>query len=394
MKYRIAYLSGAPRVSTHPEAERTGPRSHVLGVINAFQKIGYEVKPYIVGDRIPKIFVGKGSEQAINSNFFRTLTVDVIRIIGGFINAQKAYKELGGQVDWVYERFGAFQAMGMPFKRHSIPWILETNALVYEEAKFERKSLVLYNLARRTEIKAYQECDVLVCVSEVLKERLVQEAGISDEKILVVPNGVDTDLINPEKYPPKYLFDGFTIGFVGTLDAWQGLDLLINALDSLKKETGMVVNLVVIGDGPMQEKWENLTHQLGLTSQVRFVGRLPQIEVLPILAGCDVGYLGHLDLQGRKVYRSPLKLYEYMGMGKPVLTPILEDTQILVHEGKTGFFFQENNLEEIKQSIIRAYKSRDQLAEMGRKAREEIVVNHTWTARIKTMVKSIENKLK
>jgi glycosyltransferase involved in cell wall biosynthesis len=394
MKQRIGYLSGAPRVSTHPDAERGGPRSHVLGIINAFKNLGWEVKPYIVGDKISHKFVGKGSEKAMSSNFLRTLAIDLVRIIGGFINAQKAYRELGREVDWVYERLGTFQAMGQPFKRHGIPWILETNAILFEEAKLERKSLVLSGLARRSEIKAYQDCDVLVCISEVLKERLIKEAGISEKKILVVPNGVDTDLINPQKYSPKFLFDGFTIGFIGTLDAWQGLDLLLKALNELKSEIGITINLIVIGDGPMRDKWETLTNEFGLTSQVRFLGRLIQLEALPLLASCDICYLGHLDLQGRKVYRSPLKLYEYMSLGKPVISSILTDSQTLVQEGKTGFLFPPGDLEKIKQSIFQAYQYRDQLAQMGNKAREEIVTNHSWTARVNTIIECIESQLK
>lgn len=50
MKRCLGYLSGAPRVSTNPEAECGGPRSHVLGVIRAFETLEWEVKPFIVGD--------------------------------------------------------------------------------------------------------------------------------------------------------------------------------------------------------------------------------------------------------------------------------------------------------------------------------------------------------
>jgi glycosyltransferase involved in cell wall biosynthesis len=393
MKQRIGYLSGAPRVSTHPDAERGGPRSHVLGVINAFKNLGWEVKPYIVGDKISQKFVGKGSEKLISGNFFRTFAVDLIRIASSYINAQKAYKELAQEVGWVYERFGTFQAMGKPFKKHGIPWILETNAILYEEALHERKSLVLVDFARSAEIKAYQECDILVCISDVLKQRLVKQIGILEEKIIVVPNGVDTELIDPDKYTPKYIFDGFTIAFVGTLDAWQGLDLLLKAVSEVKRENKVLINLLIIGDGPMREEWENLSNELGLNSQVSFLGRLPQVKLLPFLAGSDICYLGHLDLQGGKVYRSPLKLYEYMALGKPVVSSILKDSETLIHENETGFLFEPGNQKEIKLCIQKAYEHRKKLPEMGRKARQIILANHSWTARVEEMIENIESKL-
>src|SRR3954465_6482754 len=64
MPRRLGYLSGAPRASPRPDPEAIGPRSHVVGVLAAFRELGWEVQPYIVGDRVP-LRVATGS--------FRTL---------------------------------------------------------------------------------------------------------------------------------------------------------------------------------------------------------------------------------------------------------------------------------------------------------------------------------
>lgn len=389
----LGYLSAGPRLSTRPEAEASGPRAHVLGVIKAFEALGWEVKPFIVGDRVPQKWVTKGSEQVLSKGFFHTLAADLVRLGIGAVNAQRAWQEMGGQVDWVYERLAALQSLGWIFKQHGVPWILETNAPVFYEAEADRKSLVLTRLARWLEVQAYRQCDVLVCVSEVLKEIVVRELGISPEKVLVVPNGVDTALVNPERHETKRVFAGLTVGFVGSLIAWQGLDLLLKSLRDLQAE-GMDLSLVVVGDGPMRKDWEFLAHNLGLANQVRFLGWLPHAELLPLIAGFDVGYSGHLDLKGMKVYRSPLKLYEYMAMGKPVVTSAVEDTRALVREGETGFLFQPGDQEGLKQALVRAYQAREQLSEMGCKAREEVVANHSWIARTQIMIERVEQILK
>nr|MDP9479668.1 hypothetical protein [Actinomycetota bacterium] len=65
-KKRLGYLSAAPRVSTRPDAEAGGPRSHVLGVIRAFESLGWSVNRFIVGDRMPKGVAGGGSEKALS----------------------------------------------------------------------------------------------------------------------------------------------------------------------------------------------------------------------------------------------------------------------------------------------------------------------------------------
>lgn len=394
MKRYIGYLSGAPRVSTDPEAEASGPRAHVLGVMRAFEALGWDVKPFIMGDRVPRKWVTKGSEQAVSSGFFRTLAVDLVRLAMSAVNAHRVWQELGGQVDFVYERFAALQAIGQPFKRHGVPWILETSGLFYKEAKSERKSLVLSGLARRLEVQSYRECDVLICVSNALKESVVREAGVQEGKILVVPNGVDTEFFNPDNYPSKRLFEGFTVGFVGNLAVWQGLNLILKVLSTLREEEGVQINLVVVGDGLMRKDWEALAHSLGLSSQVCFLGQVARTEIPSLIAGFDVGYSGHLDIKGSKVYHSPLKLYEYMAMGKPVVASAVEDARVLICEGKTGFLFQPGDMEGVKQALVRAYEAREQLSEIGHRARKEVVANHSWIARTQTMIEGVEQILK
>lgn len=394
MKRRLGYLSGAPRVSTHPDAEAGGPRSHVLGVIRAFEALDWEVKPFIVGDRVPRKWVTKGSEKTVSSGFLTTLIADLVRLILGNINAIRAWQELGGKVDWVYERFSVLQAIGSLFKRCSgIPWILETSGLCYKEAKSERKSLVLSSLARILETRSYRECDVLICVSNALKETVVQETGVRPEKILVVSNAVDTEFFNPDKYSPKRLFEDFTIGFVGNLTVWQGLNLLLEVLNELQTQKGIKLNLVIAGDGLMYGELKTLADKLGLSSQVCFLGQVARTEIPALIAGFDIGYSGHIDLKGNQVYHSPLKLYEYMVMGKPVVASAVEDARSLVREEQTGYLFQPGDREGLKQSLIKAYEARTQLKEMGYKARQEILAKHSWIARSQTMIEKIEQLL-
>jgi len=58
----VLYLSGAPRLSTSPKTESLGPRSHIVGVINALREAGVTVDPFIVGDSTPESMHGEGSE--------------------------------------------------------------------------------------------------------------------------------------------------------------------------------------------------------------------------------------------------------------------------------------------------------------------------------------------
>lgn len=389
---RLGYLSGAPRVSTRLDGEASGPRSHVLGVIRAFEALGWQVKPFIVGDRVPRRWAAPGSERALASGVTRQMFADLVRVLMSRVNAHRAWRELHGEVDWVYERFAVLQSLGGVFKRVGVPWILETNGPFFYEAKTERRSIALASLARHREISAYQSCDVLVCVSEALKEIIIAEAKIPSHKVLVVPNGVDTTFFDPGKHRPRRFFRELVVGFVGSLIGWQGLDLLFQSMAELRTE-GVELASVVVGDGPMRGNWEGRVRELGLSDRVRLVGRVRGDEVPSYIAGFDLGYSGQVPLKMGKMYHSPLKLYEYMAMAKPVLASAFEDARRVVRDGHSGFLFEPGNGQELKKALLRAYQAREALPEMGRRAQAVVQTEHSWVARVREMIQGIERIL-
>ena len=385
---QLGYLSGAPRVSTHPASDVNGARSHVLGIVGAFRDLGWEVRPYIVGDRVtPRI--ATGSHRTLTSAKGWALLADLGRLTLRAVNGQRAWRELGSDIDWVYERFGAFQALGQNFQRHGIPWILETQAPFYEEAKLERKSLVLSGLARRLELAAYRQCDVLICVSHALRDLLMREAHLPARKVLVVPNGVDPKIFDPDRGSPLRSFEGFTICYAGSLTPWQGLDLLLHAMHGLQA-SGVQMHLVVIGEGIMRANWEVLARDLGLAAHARFLGRVPQAQVPGMISGCDIGFTGHIPSRHGSVYHSPLKLYEYLAMRKPVVASASEDALAVIRENENGFMYQAGDLSGLVRALKRAWTVRESLGAMGSIARDEILAHHTWKHRVELICRGVE----
>jgi glycosyltransferase involved in cell wall biosynthesis len=389
IKQRLGYLSGAPRVSTRPSKESVSPRAHVLGVMGAFQELGWEVKPFIVGDRSPRRWTAEGSQRALSAGPISTLAADLMRLALGSLNARRAWRELGGEVDWVYERLAVLQSLGWIFKEHGTPWILETNGPLFYEAKAERNAIVLGKVARWLELKAYRECDVLVCISEAVKEIALREANVRPEKIVVMPNGVDTAFFDPGRCDPKRLFTNFTVGFVGTFFPWQALDLVLEAVKDVRAE-GLDISLVIVGDGVMREAWEAKTKELGLSAAVVFTGMIPWQAVPQTISGFDVGYSGPVQMGLGGMYHSPLKIYEYMAMAKPVVAAAHEDARRAIRDGETGFLFQGGDKNDLKRALAKAYRSRGELPKMGRKARQEAVTHHSWTARVRTLISEVE----
>lgn len=386
---RIAYLSGAPRVSTRSDAETGGPRSHVLGTLTGFRRLGWDVETFIVGDRVPSAWVTEGSNARKQGGIVKKALVDCVRLGMRLRNNVTARRALSVRPNLVYERFACMQALGAPFKRAGVPWVLETNALLFKEFKQDLSAVLLSRLARSLEFSAYRQCDALVCISHELKKLILSEFELPESKIIVLPNGVDTDFFQPIEQAERAEDGSLTIGFVGMFYAWQALDLLLEAVHELRQRN-LDIRIALVGNGPEQEHLAELVMQYGMQACVSFPGRLPRAEVPEAIADFDLGFAGHTPTRSGVMYMSPLKLYEYMAVGKPVLVSRNADSESLVADGETGFFFTAGNKESLKQSIRSAMARKQAFASMGKKARDVIEQHHSWQKRMETLLEELE----
>lgn len=393
MKRRIGYLSGAPRVTTRPNGESGGARSHVQGVMGAYRQLGWEVKPFIYGDLIDL----NSTSGSLIKGLLQGTTVgrgiaDVGRVALGRRNAQRAVEVIGKDVDYVYERFSVFQSLGRGFKSAGVPWVLETQGLFYFEARHDRKSIELASLAKRLEIAAYRDCDVIIAVTDTLKDLLISEAGIDANKILVVPNGVDVEKFSPRPLPKQMVGDRPVLGFVGGLLRWQGIDHLLKAVKAVQGKAPDF-DVLIVGDGEEKRNLEMLARQLGIEDRVNFVGRVDGDKVPEWIQRFDLCFSGHLPSQLGGMYHSPLKIYEYMSMGKPVLASDFFDARSVIAGKETGFLFESGNLEALSKRLIEAFSNADALRAMGAKARDEVLANHSWRSRVDVMSERIAQLL-
>ncbi len=392
MVHRIGYLSGAPRVSTSDRADASGPRSHVLGVIQAFERLGWQVERFIAGDRLDQN-VGRAGREFVNGrSVVARAAGDLGKIALGKISARRAQHELDGKIDWVYERFAAFQSLGAPFQKRGIPWILETQGPMFYEAKNERRVTALAGLAQHLELAAYRSCDVLVCVSDALKEILVGY-GVDEQRMIVVPNGVDTGFFDPAKHPPVRHAERFTVGFVGGLDDWQALDALMDSVAEVRRQDGIDIGITIVGTGLMHEPWMEHARRLGLESCVQFLGQRPRPEIPGLIRGFDVGFSGQKLMKIGHMYHSPLKLLEYLAMAVPVIVSEFADAKRVVTDGENGFVFAHERPGALTAAIRTAFAARERLPAMGQRARQAIERSHSWDARVQYMTGRINELL-
>jgi glycosyltransferase involved in cell wall biosynthesis len=388
----IGYLSGSPRISTWSQAREHGPASHVLGTISGFRSAGWHVFPYIVGDRMPLGRVA-GAEFPARSGALKRGGADIFRIVSNYWHGRKAFQEMGENLDWVYERFGVFQSLGMTFQRFKIPWILETNTPFALENSLEsgRKTIYFQTAAKNHELLVYRRCDALIVQTVALKEIILKFAKISPDKVFVIPNAVAIDRFSGPTAVRK--FTGPTIGFVGALRRWQALEYLLRAVHKLSR-AGILYNLVIVGEGEKRQEWQKLTQDLCLADRVFFAGSIPPDQIPMWISGFDLGFSGQVEsVAAQQMYFSPLKLYEYMAAAKPVLASEHEDSRRLIIPGETGYLFEPDSLPDLERAMRQAWLEQDSWPALGSRARALISSGHTWEIRISRMIAQLQEFL-
>ena len=388
---RVAYLSGAARVTTDPAAGAGGPRAHVLGVIGALRAAGCEVDPYIAGDEgWAKRLAGGTRDDAVRKATWRAVAADGVRLAPRVAHRRTAERRLSGEVDIAYERFGSFQSLGRTFQRRGARWVLETSGPFFHEAKAERGTLALSAAAKRVELGAYDRCDLLVCVSEALRDWLV-DAGVRSDHTYVMPNGVDVHRFDPSTVlaPPRD--STLVVGFVGTVLAWQGLTTVVEAV-GLARRRGIDVRAVIVGDGPALPDVRDAVRRLGLGAAVELTGQVPASEVPARIAAFDLGVSGHLPLLDGQMYHSPLKLYEYLAMGVPLLAADHPEARRLVEGSGAGHLFPPGDAEALAEVLATAAADLDGLRASATAVRRYAVEHHSWDERVRGLLDELARR--
>jgi glycosyltransferase involved in cell wall biosynthesis len=306
---------------------------HVREMVRAFEALGHTVTTFGPA-------AGRANGAGLASRVRRVLPQ------AGFELATIAYN--------LPERYSARRLLARTcpaflYKRHAlndigilqaaraarVPAVLEVNVLYSSRSLGEFEPLHFPRLARRTERKGLELADLVITVSSPLAT-LVKELSPNVRSLLVLPNGAD-----PQRFRPDILGDAVrarfnippqatVVGWCGFMRSWHRIDLLLEA----QRSSGQF--LLLIGDGPTREDIAAQVREFGLETRVRFAGRVSEADIPGHLAAIDIGVVAD-DLTG---YASPMKLFEYMGMGKPVVAPNLPNIRDVITHGVQGMLFE------------------------------------------------------
>ena len=224
------------------------------------------------------------------------------------VSARIAARIIAGGTDLVYERYSLFStALAEVTDATGAAGILEVNAPLIEEQRTHRV-LVDEEAAAKALARQVAAATATVAVSDPVRDWVRERTG--SESVHTVPNGVSITRIVPR---PEDIGDP-VVTFVGTLKPWHGVADLLAAAALAKRPW----KLRIIGDGPERAALEEQTAGLGI--EVDFRGAVAPADMPGQLAGSAIGVAPYPDLGGeQQQYFSPLKVYEYLAAGLPVV---------------------------------------------------------------------------
>lgn len=288
--------------------------------------------------------------------------------------------------DILYERYSLFSWAGQALANDlGIPHVVEINApLVKEQARYRQLELnaTAIGLERRILLGA----DLVVAVSRQLRD-YVLGLGARAEDVIVLPNGVDIQRFSPQVDgdPVRRAFgleDAFVIGFVGSLKPWHGVDGLLAACAGLPD--ALPWRLLLIGEGPEQASIAEQAARLGLSGRVIFTGSVPYDQVPVYLAAMDVAVAPYPALDD--FYFSPLKLFEYMAMKRPVVAPAIgQISEVVVHQ-HNGWLYPTGDIGALRDALRLLATDIDLRDRLGARARAYVVAQHTWAQNAERLI--------
>jgi len=295
-------------------------------------------------------------------NICRQNGINIVQAASPWINVQSA--------------FNATYKLGIPVL-YEVRGLWEDSEVVSGRLAEGSKE---YFQRRSAEENAMMRASAIITISDALKNDFI-ERGISEDKIHVIYNGVDPDRFSPG-YPDEELMrklnlnGSVVLGYVSSLRKLEGLPYLIKALPHILKRADNV-KILIVGKGPELHALKSLSDELRLTNKIVFTGHVPHDEIKKYYSLIDIFVIPRLNHRVCNLV-TPMKPYEAMSMGKPVVVSRLPALQEMIIEDETGLAFQAENEQDLARVCLKLINNSSFRSRLGNNAREWVIRNRGW----------------
>jgi len=191
------------------------------------------------------------------------------------------------------------------------------------------------------------------------------------EKVVVVPNSVDTAVFTPRQVEP--VADIFFLSVLDEYHRYKGLDTLLHALELVKRDYPNVT-LIVGGSGPLRSYYEDMAASLGLSENVDFVGYIPDEDLADYYRGCRLFVLPSTDPAQEGF---GIVLLEAMSCGCPVVTTTITGVADDINQMGAGRVVDPGSVDALSNAIAELLRDDDETARMGDAGRSLIEAKYS-----------------
>ena len=371
---------------------------HIRGIVDAFRDLGHQVDvvspPGVQIYSIETSDTTGGRHVNTQKGIIARLTskvpeliFEVLELLYNLYSFLQLYRRLSSNdYSFIYERYSLFSISSVILsKLYHIPLVIEVNdATVIQRSR----PLLLKKIAAFIEKKVFRSADVIITISRHFKKLILSHGSINPETVMVLPNAIDPKRFDPAETGSDIkqmlgIRNRYIIGVIGAFVPWHGLDFLLQSLHTTMKEYD--IHLLLVGDGPIRDSINRMLHELGLTHHVTITGFVNPKVVPDYIAAMDMCFMPNSNNHG-----CPIKILEYMAMGKPVIAPKYEPIEEIITNDVTGILFPPLNSDELKTSVIRLLADKNLRQQLGDNAREKVMAEFKWADNIAKVFKALK----
>ena len=302
-----------------------------------------------------------------------------------------------GHFDCCYVRHSArMLSPSLVARVTGMPVIAEFNACFAIEELSQGK-WYLKRVVRYIERHSLRYSSLVVVISDVVRDLMLTKYDIEEDKILVAHNGANTELMKPMpggsvRHEHGIGEGDFVIGFVGQLHPWQGIDELLEVFRRLHREKSDTW-LVIAGTHDDLPRYQRQARDFGIEGKVIFLGPVEYQKIPDVIGIFDVAMApGCAGEDLRFEMRSPLKVYEYMSCGKPVVAARLGSIEGYFKDRKIGFMVSRGSVDETLEALIWLYDHPNEAQEMGVAARQFAEQELSWNTIAARIMNSFQSR--
>ncbi len=263
---------------------------------------------------------------------------------------------------------------------YRLPVILEADgAMSYEWLRYNNPDGVLWkSWVLNLEYLNLHYSTHIIAQSQVTRNYYRRLHKVSSSSLSVITNGTDIPVCKKREQRRRELSipsDAIVCGFLGSLHYWHGIDSFLSLFQSVLPRFPQVYFLFLGSGGPLTQKIQD-SIQNDLSRRIVFV---PYIEHDMIADYVDLFDVALAPYPKTKVfYYSPVKIFEYMALGKAILTVPLGQIRRVLSDGQSALFYRYDDPSDLEKKFVTLIEHPEQRAALGHEAARLIREYHTW----------------